>query len=331
MASDELNRRLEAARPACVDEVARDAFDGALLARARAQGHVVERSRAFAGRRVAVPVAAAGVTFAAAGVVMFAGGPSDVGGPSSAEAISQQTLRWLDPPAGTVLHVRSVESGGGVATTREFWQSADHPEQQRRVVDGPGDKDYEMSGDVLYDPSSNTVYDVPVPPADGGGKTVAGRQDAKKADVLKAKAGGPAKGATPAAPQKAGDAGKGPDAVAGDPVVTKVRMLLQDGRMDVAGREAHNGVDTWKVTLTETGGRQPWTLWVDASDGKPVELVDPADGDQTIRWSAYDVEPSDAASRAALDVRTAHPDATVSHDAEAAAAARNRLVSSSDG
>jgi hypothetical protein len=347
MASDELNARLRAARPRQA-EVAGEAFDGALLARVRAQGDVVQREgRRLVAPRIAVPVAAAGVTFAVAGVVLLAGGPSDVGGPSSAEAITQQTLRWLEPPAGTVLHVRSAETVENRTTTRDFWQSADHPQEQRTAVDVPGPDDYDLSGDVLYDAAANTVYDVaPAKPAPDDGAPVAGpkagskgdvkqAQDAKRADALQAKADGPVKRAAPAGPASAGSKQPSDKAVVGDPVVGKVRMLLQDGVMSVEGREVHDGIETWKVTLTETKGRQPWTLWVSADDGKPVELYDPGrqsgDPAQTIRWSAYDVLPSDDASQAALNVVTAHPGATVSHDAAAAAAARERLVSSKDG
>jgi hypothetical protein len=340
MASDELNGRLRATRPREAD-VPRDAFDGALLERVRAQGDVVEPGPRFTVPRVAVPVAAAGATFAAAGVVMFAGGPSGTGGPSSAEAITQQTLRWLDPAAGTVLHVRSAETVGGSTTTRDFWQSADHPQLQRTAVDVPGPGDYELSGDVLYDVAANTIYDVPparpAPDAGGGAKPqdVTKAQDAKRADALQAKADGPVKRAAPAGPAPASKPPGDDKMLVGDPVVGKVRMLLQDGAMSVEGREVHDGIDTWKVTLTETKGRQPWTLWVDAANGKPVELFDPGrqagDAAQTIRWSAYDVLPSDDASRAALSIATAHPGATVSHDEAAAAAARERLVSPHDG
>ena len=73
--------------------------------------------------------------------------------PSSASAITQ-TLRWLDPPPGTILHVRSVETKGGHTTTRELWQSADRPQSERQLIDGP--QSFESAGGALYDPATNT-------------------------------------------------------------------------------------------------------------------------------------------------------------------------------
>jgi hypothetical protein len=87
--------------------------------------------------------------------LLFAGGPGDIGGPQSAVAI-ERALRWLSPPAGTVLHVRSVETQGGRTTTRETWQSADDPASSRERLDGT--VRYETVGDSLYDPTSNTIY-----------------------------------------------------------------------------------------------------------------------------------------------------------------------------
>ena len=91
-------------RTARADE---DAFDAELLARVREQPIAARRT---VPRAVAVPVAA-GVTLTATAVVMLGGGPGDVGGPSSASAITQ-ALHWLSPPHGTILHVRSVETQG---------------------------------------------------------------------------------------------------------------------------------------------------------------------------------------------------------------------------
>ena len=141
------------------------------------------------------------MTLAAAAAVMFAGGPGDVGGPSSAAAI-EQALHWLNPPAGTVLHVRSVETQGGRTTTREFWQSADDPTAERELLDGRSR--YETAGDGLYDPTTNTIY------VGGATRQGAGRAGADARSV-------------------------------GDPVVKKVRFLLEDERMTVTGRERHNG------------------------------------------------------------------------------------------
>ncbi|MDX6566727.1 MAG: hypothetical protein QOE10_2389, partial [Gaiellales bacterium] len=120
--TDDLHRRLRAARPAAarVDE---HAFDGDLLTRVQ-QGPIA--ARRSVPRSVAMPIAA-GVIVVATAAVVLGGGPDSVGGPASAAAITQQTLSWLDPPAGTILHVRSVETMGTQTTTREYWESADDP------------------------------------------------------------------------------------------------------------------------------------------------------------------------------------------------------------
>lgn len=279
--TDDLERRLRAARPAMAhaDE---DAFDADLLARVRQQPIAARRA---VPRAVAVPVAA-GLTITATAVVMLAGGPGDVGGPSSASAVTQ-ALRWLNPPHGTILHARSVETQGGRTTTREFWQSADHPATEREVLSGA--QSSETTGDAVYDAATDTIYEPP-----------GGMPDAKP-----------------------GDASLPP----GDPVVAKVRILLQEGRMEVRGRERHNGVDAWAISLKPGVGRPVWTLWVSAADGKPLELRDPGrdanEQPQVIRWSAYEVLPGAQANRV-LTLTGAHPSARVVHDAARAETATRR-------
>ena len=279
--TDDLERRLRAARPpmAHADE---DAFDADLLARVREQPIAARRT---VPRTVAVPVAA-GLTITAAAVVMLAGGPADVGGPSSASAVTQ-ALRWLNPPHGTILHARSVETQGARTTTREFWQSADHPATQREVISGA--QGSETAGDAVYDPATDTIYDPPV--------------------------GAPA--------GQPGDEAMPP----GDPIVAKVRILLQEGRMEIRGRELHNGTDAWAISLKPGVGRPVWTLWVSAADGKPLELRDPGrdanEQPQVIRWSAYEVLPGADADRV-LTLTGAHPSARVVHDAAQVDAAEPR-------
>jgi hypothetical protein len=146
-----IDDRLRAARPEAA-HVEEDAFDAELLAHVRSLP--IERRRTVP-RRVAVPIATASVTLGVAAAVMFAGGPGDLGGPSSAAAI-EQALHWLSPPPGTVLHVRSIETQGNRTTTRESWQSADDPTADRELLDGT--TRYETTGDSLYDPTTNTIY-----------------------------------------------------------------------------------------------------------------------------------------------------------------------------
>jgi hypothetical protein len=297
--TDELARRLRAARPpmAGADE---DAFDADLLARVREQPIAARRT---VPRALAVPVAA-GVTLTATAVVMLGGGPGDVGGPSSASAITQ-ALHWLSPPHGTILHVRSVETQGSETTTRELWQSADHPASARMLTEGA--HAFETAGDALYDPATDTIYDAPAKPplgADGPNKAApAGTPGTGKPD-------------DPAMP-------------AGDAVVDKVRFLLQEGRMVVRGREIHEGIDTWAVSLKADAGRPVWTLWVSAADGKPVELRDPgrdaSEQPQVIRWPAYEVLPGSDSDRL-LTLTGAHPTARVVHDPAQVGAAEQRLL-----
>jgi hypothetical protein len=294
---DDLERRLRAARPraARADE---NAFDAELLARVRDQPIA---SRRTVPRAVAVPLAA-GVTLTATAVVMLGGGPGDVGGPSSASAITQ-ALHWLNPPPGTILHVRSVAAQGARTTTREFWQSADHHGAERLRTEGT--HAFETSGTALYDPATDTIYDAPDPKPDG---------------AKPAPGGGPVAG-------KPGD-----DAMpAGDPVVDKVRMLMSEGTMVVTGREVHNGTDAWAISLKPDAGRPVWTLWVSAADGKPLELRDPgrdaSEQPQVIRWPTYEVLPGSGADQL-LSLTGAHPSARVVHDAAQTAAAEQRLNAS---
>jgi hypothetical protein len=312
--TDDLDRRLRAARPpmARADE---NAFDAELLARVRDQPIAARRS---VPRAVAVPVAA-GVTLTATAVVMLGGGPGDVGGPSSASAITQ-ALHWLNPPPGTILHVRSVETSGAQTTTRELWQSADHPASERQVIDGA--QSFETAGGALYDPATDTIYDaaaVPPTAGDGDGDGAGAGAKAKRAGPKVAAAGTPSAG-------KPGDE----TMPAGDPIVGKVRILLGEGRMAVTGREVHNGTDAWAISLKPGVGRPVWTLWVSAADGKPLELRDPgrdaSEQPQVIRWPTYEVLPDSDADHQQLTLTGAHPSAHVVHDAAQAAAAERRLM-----
>jgi hypothetical protein len=305
--SDDLERRLLAARPhmARVDE---SAFDAELLARVRAQPRAARRT---VPRAVAVPVAV-GVTVTATAVVMLGGGPGDVGGPSSASAITQ-TLRWLNPSPHTILHVRSVTTQGAQTTTEEFWQSADHPTTARLRSEGA--HAFETSGKALYDPATDTIYDAIAVPPKG--------RDGVKLKPAEGKVAVPGSAAT----GKPGDGAIPP----GDPVVAKVRILLQEGRMVVTGREVHNGTSAWAISLKPDAGRPVWTLWVSAADGKPLELRDPGrdanEQPQVIRWPTYEVLPGSDADEV-LTLRGAHPSARVVHDAAKSAAAEQRLMAS---
>jgi hypothetical protein len=220
----------------------------------------------------------------------------------------------LDPPAGTILHVRSVETMGTQTTTREYWESADDPHAERELVEGT--TTYEASGDALYDPATNTIYDpYSSPKSTGGGP----------ADKNSAK--GTIANPAPAAAGKTGE----DSAPAADPVVSKVRVLLEEGVMTVTGPELHDGVDTWAVSLKADLGEPVWTLWVSVADGKPVELRDPGSNasaqPQVIRWPVYEVLSADSSTQSLLTLTGAHPSAQVVHDPAQAAAAAQRLES----
>jgi hypothetical protein len=281
MGNTVIDDRLRAARPESA-HVEDGAFDAELLA--HVQRLPIERRRTVP-RRVAIPAATAGVTLATAAALMFAGGPGDIGGPSSAAAI-EQALHWFSPPAGTVLHVRSVETQGDHATTRESWQSADNPASDRELLDGT--IRYETTSDGLYDPTTNTIYE----------------------------------GAT-------GPENDRIDQVIGDPVVKKVRVLLEHHDLTVTGRERHNGQDAWKISLGPDAGRPVWMVWVSADDGKPLELRDPGrdanEEPSVIRWETYEVlDAPDAAQL--LTLQGAHPTAKVVRDRDQVDAAWNRVT-----
>jgi hypothetical protein len=172
----DIDHRLRAARPRAASPDA-GAFDGDLLARVRAQPIAPRRG---VRRAVALPVAA-GATLAVTAVVMLAGGPGEVGGPSSASAISQ-ALRWFDPPPGTILHARGVETQGGRTTTHETWQSAGDPTVERRL--GDTDHGLETSGDAFYDPATNTIYDPPGASSKPGDRLESGDPIVQKVRLL---------------------------------------------------------------------------------------------------------------------------------------------------
>ena len=302
--TDDLDRRMRAARPRTAVPV-ENAFDADLLARLRTQPIAARRS---VPRAVAAPVAA-GVTLTATAVVLLAGGPGDVGGPSAASAVTQ-ALRWLNPPAGTILHARSVEVTGSRTTTRESWQSGDDPSTGRERETTPGAPVVERSGEAFYDGATDTIYE---PPTNPDGTDPAAGQQRKPA---------PGRVAGPGAP--------GTEAIpAGDPIVAKVRTLMQDGRMVVGAREVHDGVDAWPISLKPDAGRPVWTLWVSAADGKPLELRDPgrdaSEQPQVIRWQTYEILRGAIPDRL-LTLTGAHPSARVVHDPAEVDAAGERLL-----
>jgi hypothetical protein len=247
-----------------------------------------------------------------------------------------RTLHWFDPPAGTILHVRSVMTTRGAGTlTQESWQSVDDPSLQRRAEQGV---ETDATGD-LYDPAANTVYAYVPPP-----KAVV-RQRIEQAIARKI-AAARAAGASPETIARlrrdrrtilrglvTGRPAGGPvdpEFRVGDALVNQMRGLLRSGDAHVGEETTHDGVAAFPITFSP-GGAQ-WTMWARADDGKPLELrvdgagpVTPgAPGLETVRWPAYEVVPGDGADRL-LTIAGAHPDARVVRSAEAYAAAQRRL------
>jgi hypothetical protein len=158
-----------------------------------------------------------------------------------------------------------------------------------RVVISTGGQRYETSRGDLYDPATNTIY---------------------------------AATEKPSPPHDF-------ELLSGDPIVQKVRTLLEQGDMEVSGPMTHDGTSAFAISLKPTAGRPIWTLWVAAADGKPLELRDPgrdaSEAPQVITWSSYEVlSGSSATTQSSL--RAAHPDARVVDDRAQVDAALARLT-----
>jgi hypothetical protein len=324
---DVIDRRLRAAKPS---QAAVDTDVDAELLRLIVQQPAARRRR----RRVALPATAAAVL--AAAVVFVAAGLPGAGGPAGARAAITRTLHWFDPPAGSILHIRSVMTSRGADTlTQESWQSVDRPGQERRAEQGV---ETDSTGD-LYDPATDTIYAYVAP------SRAVVRQRVEAAIAAKIRAA-KASGASPEViAQLRRDRRKvlrglvtdrPPDAPVvdaavrvGDALVNQMRGLLRAGKARVGEETTHEGVAAFPITFSPGGAR--WTMWARADDGRPLELridgagrVKDARGLETVGWPVYEVVPGDGADRL-LAIAGAHPDAHVVSSAEAYAAAQRRL------
>jgi hypothetical protein len=289
-------------------------------------------------RRLALPAALACIVAVAA--VVVAAGPSGLRSPAGAGAAISRSLHWFDPPAGTVLHVRSDMTSRRPAApattlTQESWQSVDHPGEERRVEPGV---ETDAAGD-LYDAATNTIYAYVAPSA----AVLERRVNAAIGAKIR---GARASGADPAVIEQlrrdraaalrkiaAGQPLSEPDQAhppVGDALVGQMRHLLLAGDAQVGEETTHDGVAAFPITVRY--GQARWTMWTRADDGKPLELrieghgpvqLGP-EGLETVRWPAYEVLPADRAD-GLLSVAGAHPDARVIRDAGAYAAAERRL------
>ena len=298
--TDDLDRRLRAARPreARADEYG---VDAELLARVREEPIAPRRG---VRRAVAVPVAA-GVTLAATAVVMLGGGPGDVGGPSSAAAITQ-TLRWLDPPAGTILHVRSVETQGTQTTTRELWRSADNPAAARQVTQGA--HTVETAGDAFYDPATNTIYDprrarmLPRSRRRGSGRS---RRPARVRH--------PAIRRSRPATRSSRRCGS---------CCRSAGWRSPDARTTTAPRRGRSRSSPRPAGRPGRCGCRPTTA---SRSSCAIPVATPSEQPQVIRWQTYEVLPGSGAAQL-LTLKGAHPSARVVEDPAQIAAAQQRLL-----
>src|SRR6478609_6240515 len=302
----DVDERIRAARPPIPDAVP----DDDLLRRVMAQP--VARHRR---RLVAIPAVAVAALVAAAFVLL--GGNQ----PETASALSQ-AMHWFDPPAGTILHSRIVDDNG---QAREFWVDVGHPENSRTIEPNG----LEVGAGAIYDPATDTLYldNGKRPSVAKGGKDTG--EMAKRDAVKKAKLDTEDPGATETRPAPGRvDKPKDEDLPAGDPFVAKVRVLIDMGHAVVKGREVHDGVDAWAITLA-AGERAPWTVWVRADNGKPLAFSDPGDparnkAPENGVWETYEkLDRGDVP----LTVRAAHPDANVVTDGARFDALLQRLES----
>jgi hypothetical protein len=121
---------------------------------------------------------------------------------------------------------------------------------------------------------------------------------------------------------------------AADPVIAKIRMILENGGARVVGRRGSNGNETYSIALPDdpsgaSGGHAVrWTLRV-AADGRPLEVrIESGDGAtalETITWDTYEVVPAGDDADRLTTLRGAHPDARVVRDAAALDAAAARM------
>jgi hypothetical protein len=331
--TDPAERRLRAARPPAAD-VADDAATHAealeLLARVRIHELPISSPRSVPRRgRVAVAVALAIL------LVVVLGVPGSGDGPQNASARPiVLALRWFAPAPGTVLHIRSTlvthANSGPSSTTEETWQSVDHPDRRRISLDQNGIR-VESGPDGLYDPARNTIYDAGSADMTQGANA-AGAVDQQLA-LMRAQGVSDADIAAAGAKLRQAAADRrlsfgGPE-LAGDDTVTRIRKTLEKNGARLAGREMHDGVDAYAISLVpDTAESVRWTLWLAASNGRPLELrVDDGPGRppvETTTWPTYEL----LSGHTAADLVTlsgAHPDARVVHDAGELAAAAARL------
>ncbi len=268
---------------------------GELLERA------VDRDRLASGRRrrhVRAAAISAATVAVVLGAISLPGGGSNVVPPRMPTAsAAERAATVLLAPAGSIVHEeashRHVAADGSVQTWRvETWRDTSKP-YARREISTRGDVRIETAtvGDEpaqLYDPATNTIYTNP-------------------------RAGGPALGT----PMPATD---------GDPLRAQMANLLRS-RDAHAVRRSGSLIRFAYTNPLPDGGAVEWTYVVDAKSYRPLRLTaaDPDGSRTTTRFRAYDALAATAETKALLDLRAQHPDATVDRTEAGYAAAQARI------
>jgi hypothetical protein len=273
-------------------------LEGAIARDLRA-GRASRRRRA--ATRLAVAATAAGAI--GIGVVALPGG--DGSGPGRVvdlASASERAAAVLTPAPGSIVHEVAVHRELGPDDTvsqwrEETWRETSPPYRRREVTtraDGSRVETAAIGSEAaaLYDPARDTIYTTPPP-------------------------SGPALG-TPV------------QAAEGDPLQTQIAHLLRAPGASEPTRVTVDGRDSIRFAFRD---RTPdrafvaWTYVVDASSLRPlrIQIQDPGGSRAQIRFTTYGVSKEQDGDRQLLDLRGAHPGATVDATAAGYAAARARL------
>jgi hypothetical protein len=293
------------------------------------------------GRRRAGPVLlrVAGVGVAAVALVA---GLSLAGVFGGSPGVLEQAAAALAPAEDGILHVHilgtQTNADGSVAKWEdESWQSLSPPYPRRQIERLPGGPTGETAMDglglsQLYDADTDTVYEVreaDLAPADGDGAPKplpsdateagadAGVDGAETADGgVGAQRGSTLEGGAPLS----FDELVGQEALGGKLQGATV-AALESGEAKVAGHETIAGRDAVRIVVGPS-----IEYVVDAATYAPLEWRTRGHGGSVVlRFAAYEQMPSGAASKALLDLRTAHPKAAVDTDPTHYQEAQSRL------
>jgi hypothetical protein len=148
-------RSLAAAQPE--DEQFRLTLRGQLAPTAAA------RTRRRPSWRFTVPAVAAVIAAAAVAIALVGVGGSD--GPTAADAaILHRTLAAVTAPAHMILHVKTIDTQGGIQFVGEWWQQSSPPYASRGIKGSAGHLgEFADNGTTsyFYDPATRTIYERP--------------------------------------------------------------------------------------------------------------------------------------------------------------------------